>query len=84
MFHGLSPSTPSEFSQQPTMPNSGTLVLPIMTAPAFRTRSATAEFRSGTRCSHTTDPMVVGMPAVIWVSLMGTGRPCRGPSFCPA
>ena len=83
VFHGLSPSTPSEFSQQPTMPNSGTLVLPSMTPPAFSTRSATAEFRSGTRFSYTTDPMVVRTPAVIWVSLMGTGRPCRGPSLSP-
>ena len=49
VFHGLRPSTPREFSQVPTMPNSGTLVLPGMTAPAFSTRSTTAAFRSGTR-----------------------------------
>ena len=65
------------------MPNSGTLVLPSITAPAPKTRSATAEFLSGTLFSYTTDPMVVRTPAVICVSLMGTGRPWRAPSLSP-
>ena len=65
------------------MPNSDTLVFPSITAPALRTRSTTAAFRSGTRSSCTTDPMVVRTPAVICVSLMGTGRPCMAPSLSP-
>ena len=81
--HGLCPRIPREFSHVPTMPNSGTLVFPSITAPAFKTLSTKAAFRSGTRFSYTTDPMVVRTPAVIWVSLTGTGRPCSAPSLSP-
>ena len=82
-FQGLAPSPPSRFWQVPTMANSGTLVLPRMTAPAFRTRSTTAASRSGTRSLNTSEPAVVRIPRVIWLSLIETGNPCSGPSASP-
>ena len=83
VFQGLRPGSPSRFSQVPTMPNSGTLVLPITTAPAAFTRSTTAESLSGIRSLNTSDPDVVRTPPVICVSLMGIGRPCNAPSLSP-
>ena len=62
----------------PTKPSSEALVLPRMTAPAARTRSTTESSRAGTRSSNQTEPLVVRMPAVICVSLIGIGNPCRG------
>ena len=83
VFQGLHPVIPKLFSHVPTMPNSGTLVLPKMMPPAARTRSTTAESRSGIRSLNTTEPEVVRIPLVIWVSLMGIGSPCRVPSSSP-
>ena len=57
--------------------------MPSTMAPAARTLSTTAESCCGTLSLNSSDPCVVRMPAVIWVSLMETGRPCRGPRVSP-
>src|SRR5690606_18455771 len=64
--------------------NSGTLVLPIVIAPAARMRSTTRSSTSGTWSRITGEPNVVRMPAVRWVSLCATGRPFSGPIGSPA
>src|SRR4051794_6181952 len=63
--------------------NSGTLVLPITTTPAPRTRSTSRSSASGTWSAKSGDPYVVRHPATSWVSLNANGRPCRGPSSAP-
>ena len=60
------------------------LVLPRITAPAARKRSATAESRSGVEPSSASDPAVVDMrSAVSMLSLISTGMPCIGPRTRP-
>ena len=64
--------------------NSGTLVLPMVTAPAVRIRSTTSSSASGTWSAKSGEPYVVRHPATSWVSLNANGRPWRGPSRSPA
>ena len=59
--------------------NSGTLVLPIDTAPARRIRSTTRSSASGTWSANSGEPYVVRQPATSWVSLNANGSPCSGP-----
>ena len=59
--------------------NSGTLVLPIVTAPALRIRSTSRRSVSGTWSAKSGEPYVVRQPATSWVSLKACGRPCSGP-----
>ena len=63
--------------------HSGTLVLPIVTAPAPRIRSATRSSRLGTWSERSGDPNVVRQPATSWVSLNACGSPCSGPTGSP-
>lgn len=65
-------------------PSSGTLVLPRVMAPAFRSRSTTRWSRPGTRSAKIGEPDVVRMPAVSCRSLCATGSPCSGPTGSPA
>ena len=63
--------------------NSGTLVFPTVIAPASRSRSTTSSLSAGTLSANSGEPKVVRIPAVRWVSLWATGRPCSGPSGPP-
>ena len=63
--------------------NSGTLVLPIVTAPARRTRSTIRSSWSGTWSAYKVEPYVVRQPATAWVSLNANGSPCSGPVSAP-
>ena len=64
-------------------PNSGTLVLPMVIAPAARSRSTISASASGANRSNNRDPKVVRMPFVHVRSLWATGSPCSGPSVSP-
>ena len=59
--------------------NSGTLVLPMTTTPAPRTRSTSRSSASGTWSANSGEPYVVRQPATAWVSLNANGSPCSGP-----
>ncbi len=63
--------------------NSGVFVLPMMTAPARRRRSARMPSASGTWSAKIVDPYVVRIPAVSSMSLTAIGRPWSGPSASP-
>ncbi len=62
------------------VPNSGVFVLPIVIAPAARSRWTTTSSRSGTLSAKSGEPYVVRMPAVSVRSLCATGTPCSGPA----
>src|SRR2546425_5329603 len=64
--------------------NSGVLLLPTTTAPAFRNRSTETASSSGTRCSWIVDPNVVRSPAVWMTSLTTNGTPSSGRGRSPA
>ena len=81
--HGLVPVMPSPLSQVPTKPSSEQLVLPRMMPPASIMRSRNAAWFWGTWSLKMTEPLVVRMPPVIWLSLMGMGSPCSGPRSSP-
>ena len=74
---------PREFSQVPTKPSSEQFVFPRMIPPAWRMRSRNAALFCGMWSLKMMDPLVVRMPAVIWLSLMGMGRPWSGPRWSP-
>ena len=63
--------------------NSGVLVLPMMIAPARRSRSASMPSASGMWSAKIVDPYVVRIPAVSSMSLTAIGSPCSGPSTSP-
>ena len=63
--------------------NSGTLVRPMTTTPAPRTRSTSRSSTSGTWSANSGEPYVVRHPATSWVSLNANGSPCRGPTSAP-
>ena len=63
--------------------HSGTLVLPMTTAPAPRIRSAISSSRRGTWSARSGEPKVVRQPATSWVSLNACGSPCSGPTGSP-
>ena len=64
-------------------PNSGVLVLPIVIAPAVRSRSTIRASASGTFVAKTVEPNVVRMPRVSTRSLWATGSPWRHPISSP-
>ena len=80
---GFLPVMPREFSQVPTKPSSEQFVFPRMIPPAWRMRSRNAALFCGMWSLKMMDPLVVRMPAVIWLSLMGIGSPWRGPRSSP-
>ena len=55
-------------------------VLPMITAPAARSRATAAASRRGVRPAHSGEPNSVGMSPVSKMSLMPIGTPCSGPS----
>jgi hypothetical protein len=59
--------------------NSVVTVLPMITAPAARSRSTTAASREGVRPACNTDPFSVGMSPVSMMSFSPTGTPCSSP-----
>ncbi len=59
--------------------NSVVTVLPMITAPAARSRSTTAASRDGVRPACRTDPFSVGMSAVSMMSFSPIGTPCNPP-----
>ena len=80
---GFLPVMPREFSHVPTKPSSEQFVLPSMMPPSRRMRSRNAAWFWGTWSLKMMEPLVVRMPPVIWLSLMGMGRPWRGPRSSP-
>src|SRR6266550_4036463 len=83
VFQGLRVMPVSGLSPSPFQPNSGVVVLPSITPPAFRRRRTTGGSTSGTRCSKMYDPDIVRTPFVKCRSLMENGMPCSGPSAAP-
>src|SRR5665811_8174 len=63
-------------------PNSGMAVLPMITAPAARSRRTTSA-SAGAGVEFERPPNVVTCPATSISSLMATGSPCSGPSSSP-
>ena len=63
--------------------NSVVTVLPMITAPAARSRSTTAASREGVRPACSTDPFSVGISAVSMMSFNPTGTPCNPPMGRP-
>ena len=60
------------------------LVLPMITAPAARSRSATHESRAAMLSLSASEPAVVCiLSAVSMLSLISTGMPCSGPRSLP-
>ena len=64
-------------------PNSGVFVLPMVIAPARRSRSTIRAVSVGTWFANTREPKVVRRPAVTNKSLCATGRPWSGPTSSP-
>jgi hypothetical protein len=72
-------------SVQPWNANSGTLVLPTITAPAETRRSTVTSLRSaGARPSIVREPHIVTIPAASVVSLTSSGKPASGPCAPPS
>src|SRR5215472_6573594 len=82
--HGLRDVPYPEFSVDEPIANSSMFVLPISTAPAFRSRLVIVDSYGGCQPSRMRDPQVVGMPTVVNRSLTATGTPASGPSGSPA
>ncbi len=57
----------------------GVLVLPMMTAPWWRSRATASASRVGTWSARSSAPLVVRRPAVSKLSLIVRGRPLRTP-----
>ena len=62
---------------------SGTLVLPITTAPARLIRATIGESSEALASFSSGLPQVVAKPATSWMSFMATGKPCKGPGVAP-
>ena len=76
---GLRVGPQRRFVQTAPKPNSGVLVLPMMTAPACRSLATTSSSWSGTWFWNSNDPYVVRNPLVLVRSFTAIGTPCRGP-----
>ena len=63
--------------------HSDRLALPMITAPAARSRE-TRKASPGSALSRAGEPAVVGMPATCTLSLTSTGMPSSGPRGAPA
>src|SRR3984957_8769037 len=81
--HGLRLGPKAEFSVEEPMANSSKLVLPMMIAPACRSRLVTVDSYGGCQPARMREPQVVGMPTVVKRSLTATGTPASGPSGAP-
>ena len=76
---GLRVGPQRRFVQTAPKPNSGVLVLPMITAPACRSLATTSSSWSGTWFWNSNDPYVVRNPLVLVRSFTAIGTPCRGP-----
>ena len=77
-FHGLRVLPPSTDSVKGHWPNSGIRVLPMITAPASRSRRTTSP-SAAAGVVFARPPNVVTQPATSISSLIATGTPCSGP-----
>ena len=83
-FHGFLVSPWRAFSVRVVQPNSGVLVLPTTTQPAWRSRATREESaRAGLASSWRGEPCVVGRPAASSRSLTPIGMPASGPGSPP-
>jgi len=76
---GLRVGPQRRFVHTAPKPNSGVLVLPMMTAPACRNLPTTSSSCSGIWSLNNNDPYVVRNPLVFVRSFTAIGTPCRGP-----
>lgn len=77
--YGLRVGPKTRFTVLDPAANSGTLVLPMSTAPACMIRSTCRSLTAGMLSANSGCPKVVRMPAVWAVSLIAIGSPCSGP-----
>ena len=77
-FHGLRVTGGSKLA------NAVVTVLPMITAPACRSRSTTVASRRAKLFAHSFEPQPVGKSKTSMMSLTPIGMPCSGPRFCPA
>ena len=78
------PLHPLEDWNERKFAHSDRLVLPRMTAPAWRSRAAMNESRGTTDPSRANEPAVVSiLSAVAMLSLIRIGMPWSGPRTCP-
>ena len=84
-FHGLRVVPKEGPSVSPFTPNSGVVVLPMMIAPAARSRATSTLSRAAGDSLARKSPSRgrVGTPATSTRSLICTGTPCSGPSGAP-
>ena len=85
MSKGLRVGPNRKLSQVPRSPIVGLLVLPMMMAPAFSTRSANGQYHWATQSFIARiPPKVNGHPGLKSNrSLIAVGTPCNGPSAAP-
>src|SRR5262249_57630376 len=81
--HGLTVAGRSRLPASAFHPDSLVLVLPRMTAPAFRSRSTATASKSGIQFLCSSEPRVVRSPRVASRSLTVTGTPNSGKSVSP-
>ena len=84
LSHGLTVFLNAERSVDEPMPNSSQLTLPMITAPAARSRSTTVASYGGCQPARIFDPAVVVRPLVTIMSFSAIGTPASGPSGSPA
>ena len=79
--HGLRAGPNSTGSQAGAIPNSGVLVLPRMTRPAWRSRSTSSESKADTLSARKREPSVKRTPSISMArSLSRYGTPANGPA----
>ena len=81
--HGERVMPCSDETPDESIPQSGIVVDPTMTAPASRNRSTTGESRTGTTGVAPAQPPCIATPARARFSLTVTGMPSSGPSGSP-
>src|ERR1035437_3759215 len=82
-FHGLRVQPLAWVSVKGKIPNSGMRVLPMMIAPAARSRLTPSE-SAAAGVVKAAPPYAVGRPATSFSSLIAMGTPCRSPHGLPA
>src|SRR5215831_14941795 len=80
---GLRVMPDSRLSVRPSIASSGVVVLPMMTAPAARSRSTQMSSRSGTCSRNSRLPQEAGRPPTKRLSFTDTGIPSSGPRRVP-
>ena len=80
--HGLRTGHGLEVKLAPEKQRSSHIDLPVTVAPAASRRVTAVASRRGTKPSTVAEPLVIGTPATLTLSLMATVLPASGP--CPA